>query len=59
MIHKIKLYLIKNGFILSEFRKSQIPYQKFKKRTKRGRYFVLGFCIGLTPYVVHMNGWLR
>ena len=59
MIHKIKLYLIKHGFIQSEFRRTQIPFQKFKKSTKQGRYFVLGFCIGLTPYVVHMQGWLR
>ena len=36
-----------------------IPYQKFTKSTQRGRYMLIGFCIGLTPYVVHMNGWLR
>ncbi len=59
MIRTIKHFLWKHGLIQSEFRRNQIPHQKFKKSTKQGRYFVLGFCIGLTPYVVHMQGWLR
>ena len=36
-----------------------IPYEKHTKSTQRGRYMLLGFCIGLTPYVVHMQGWLK
>lgn len=59
MIRTIKHFLWKHGFIRSEFRRTQIPFQKFTKSTQIGRYFVFGFCIGLTPYVVHMQGWLR
>ena len=59
MIKKIKHLLWKHGFIRSEFRRTQIPFQKFKTKTQRGRYYVLGFCMGIVPYIVHMNGWLK
>lgn len=59
MLHKIRLYLIKHGFILSNFRKNQIPYQKFTKSTQKGRYMLFGLVLGLLPYVVHMSGVLR
>jgi len=33
--------------------------EKFKSSLIGKKYFVLGLVIGLIPYVVHIQGWLR
>ena len=36
-----------------------LPHQKFTQSSHKGRYLLIGFCLGLIPYIVHMQGWLR
>jgi len=33
--------------------------QVFKYPNKERKYFIVGFLLGLLPYIVHMQGWLK
>jgi len=44
---------------MTKIYKNIMPVQRFKYHHVARNYFMLGVALGVVPYLVHMQGWLR